>query len=108
MRRLRIIRSHPGARGVYLLVAASAGMVVLAVIHRTPAMAALALVGAHLSPAITSDGPGSAAVLLLYVFGLSLAGLAVARVMKWRMISYLALAGGCFMAAADNVERRRE
>ena len=84
----------PPVLAFILLVAASAGMVVLAVIHRAPAMAWLALVGAHLSPVITGDGSDAASVLLLYVFGVSLAGLAAARVMRWRSVAYLALAGG--------------
>lgn len=82
-----------------LFVAASAGLVVLAVIHRAPAMAGLALVGAHLSPIITSDDSANATILLVYVFGVSLAGLATARVMGWRIISYLALAGGLLWPA---------
>ncbi len=79
-----------------LLTAASAGLVVLAVVHRVPAMAALAIVGAHLSPVIAGSGGPAGPPFFLYIFAISAGGLAVARIMNWRPIAWLSLAGGLF------------
>ena len=84
----------PSLAAFVLLVAACVGMLVLAVLHRAPAVAALGLVGAYLSPLLTASGDPAANALFLYVFGVSGAGLVVARTMSWRVIAYIALAGG--------------
>ncbi len=79
-----------------LLAAASAGLVVLAVVHRTQAMAALAIVGAHLSPVVTGGGGPAGAPFYLYIFAISAGGLVVAQFMRWKPVSWLTLAGGLF------------
>ncbi len=84
----------PGLAAFALLTAASAGLVVLAVLHRTQAMAALAIVGAHLSPILTGGGGPAGAPFYLYIFAISAGGLAVAQFMRWKPISWLTLAGG--------------
>lgn len=84
----------PSLAAFVLLVAACVGMLVLAVLHRAPAVAALGLVGAYLSPLLTASGDPAANALFLYVFGVSAAGFIVARIMSWRVIAYIALAGG--------------
>ena len=86
----------PSLAAFVLLVAACIGMLVLAVLHRAPAVAALGLVGAYLSPLLTASGDPAANALFLYIFGVSGAGLVVARTMSWRSIAYIALAGGFF------------
>ncbi len=79
-----------------LLAAASAGLVVLAVLHRTQAMAALAIVGAHLSPVITGGGGPAGAPFYLYIFAISAGGLVVAQFMRWKPVSWLTLTGALF------------
>ena len=84
----------PALAAFLLLVAASAGLVVLAVLHRTQAMAALAIVGAHLTPVLTGGGGPAGAPFYLYIFAISAGGLVVAQFMRWKPISWVALAGG--------------
>lgn len=86
----------PALAAFALLAAASAGLVVLAVVHRTQAMGALAIVGAHLSPVITGGGGPAGAPFYLYIFAISAGGLVVAQFMRWRPVSWLTLAGGLF------------
>lgn len=86
----------PATSAFVLLAAASAGVVALAVVHRAPAMAALAIVGAHASPIITASGEPAVIAFYLYIYAITAGGLGVARIMQWRGISYLALAGGLF------------
>ncbi|CAK9039354.1 4-hydroxy-tetrahydrodipicolinate reductase (HTPA reductase) [Durusdinium trenchii] len=95
----------PSTAAFILLALVSVGVVGLAVIHRTPAMAALAIIGAHASPVITASGEPSAVAFYLYIYAITAGGLFVARIMRWRMISYLALAGGLlwpFMFVLEN------
>lgn len=89
----------PSPLAFALLVAASAGAIVLAVIHRRAAMAGLALVGAFMSPALTATDDPSLLALLFYVLGVAGAGLAAARLMQWRSIAWVALAGGLIWPA---------
>ena len=78
------------------LTVASAGLVVLAVLHRRQTMAALAIIGAHLSPVLTGDGGPAGAPFYLYIFAISAGGLVVAQFMHWKPVSWLSLAGGLF------------
>lgn len=86
----------PALAAFVLLTVASAGLVVLAVLHRAQAMAALAIVGAHLSPVLTGAGGPAGAPFYLYIFAISAGGLVVAQFMRWKPISWLTLAGGLF------------
>lgn len=84
----------PSLVALVLLAAACGGMVVLAALHRAPLVAGLGLAGAYISPILTASGEPSPDALMLYVYGVSAAGLIVARIMSWRSISYAALVGG--------------
>ena len=83
-----------GLAALALLTAACGGMVALAALHRAPLVALLGLIGAYISPLLTASGTPNPDALMLYVYGVSAAGLVVARVMSWRGVSYAALAGG--------------
>ncbi|MGF1543181.1 MAG: DUF2339 domain-containing protein [Parvularculaceae bacterium] len=80
----------PAPAALALLVAAAAGMVGLAVVHRAPTMGALALVGGHLAPFLVAGEAPAPALLFAYVFALTIGGLAVGRVMGWRAATYFA------------------
>ncbi|MEO0398014.1 MAG: DUF2339 domain-containing protein [Pseudomonadota bacterium] len=84
----------PSMLTLVLLTAACAGMIVLAALHRAPLVAVLALIGAYVSPALTASGEPNPNALLLYVFGVSAAGMIVARIMRWGGVSAAALLGG--------------
>lgn len=84
----------PSVLTIILLATASAGMVVLAVIHRVPAVAAVGLAGAFAAPALAARGEPQPAALFLFVLGVAAGGLFAARLMKWRSISFVAIAGG--------------
>jgi len=79
-----------------LLAGASAGLVVFAVLHRSQAMAGLAIVGAHLSPVLAGGGGPPGAPFYVYIFAISAGGLVVSQFMQWRLIAWFALAGGLF------------
>lgn len=91
----------PAAAAFAALALASAGAVILAVIHRRPAMAGLALAGAHVSPLITSEGAAAPIAFYLYLLGVTGAALVVARLMRWRTLAWCAIVGALFWPALD-------
>lgn len=84
----------PGAAALFLLAAASATLVWLAMRHRAPALAQMGLAGAFVAPLLTGGDSDGAMALLAYVFAASAAGFFLMRKMNWRSAGLISLAGG--------------
>lgn len=65
-----------------------------------PALGAIALAGAYLSPLFTGASEGSALYILPYAGSISLLGLALIRYRGWRFVSWISLAGTAFWGLA--------
>ncbi len=98
----------PAILALVLLAAAGAGLVLLAVVHRAPAVAGLGLAGAYLTPALTNSGEPSPAALFVFTLAVAACGFGVARLMRQTSVAVVAGAGALlwpliWIAGGDSV-----
>ncbi|MCI4643644.1 MAG: DUF2339 domain-containing protein [Hyphomonadaceae bacterium] len=65
-----------------------------------PALGAIALAGAYISPLLTGASEGSALYILPYAGSVSLLGLLLIRFRSWRFVSWISLVGTAFWGLA--------